>query len=249
MYGQSLLSSVYRHRELPVAITYEMDFFRCVEFKNDFYEKTVSQLHQGNLRENKPDNRFSNLFPGLKTSYWSDSVETARAEIKKHGSSNNILTFWAYDDLTSTFPTLDYSEPMVIIDGEDYRLSDLIEKSENNQKLSNQDRKLIKSIIDLNPDCLFFRSRVRKRGRNFLFFEKGFNKLSIREVRLRLGERPAKNTCRIGCAFSSDYSPSVEAYGRYFSPIAKVKMDASYLQTEEYRSRKEVKARTRLGGN
>lgn len=249
MFGQSLLSPVYKHRELPVIVTEELNFFRCVEFKDTFYGKTVSELHRGNLRENKPGNRFSNLFPGLKTSYWSDSIDTARAEIKKHGSSNNILSFWAYDDLTSTFPTLENTEPIIIINGDDYRLSDLIEKAEKGKEFTSDDKKMVDNIMALNPDCLFYRSRVKKYGHNYLFFEKGFNKLSIREVRLRLGERSAKNTCHIGCAFSSDYSPSVEAYGMYFSPIAKVKMDASYLQTEEYRSRMEIRARTRIGRN
>lgn len=249
MFGEALSSPVYVHKKLPVAMTWELNFFRCVEFKESFYGKTVSELHQGNLRENRSKNRFSNLFPGLKTSYWSDSVETARAEIKKHGSSNNILSFWAYDDITSTFPTLENAGPIVLINGEDYRLNELIEKAEKGIDLTTDDKKLLNKIMDLNPDCLFYHSRVRKNGRNYLFFEKGFNKLSIREVRLRLGERAAKNTCWIGCAFSSDYSPSVEAYGRYFSPIAKVKMDTSYLQTEEYRSRKEIRAKTRIGGS
>ena len=249
MFGQSLASPVYQHNKLPVVVTEELNFFRCVEFQDSFYGKTVSELHHGNLRENKPDNRFSNLFPGLKTSYWSDSAETARAEIKKHGSSKDILTFWAYDDLTSTFPTMVNTEPIIIINGEDYRLNELIEKAENGKELTFNDKAMLNDILELKPDCLFYRSRVKKHGRNYLFFEKGFNKLSIREVRLRLGERKAKNTCWIECAFSSDYSPSVDAYGRYFSPIAQVKMDANYLQTEEYLSRKEIRAKTRIGGN
>ena len=30
---------IYKHKDLPVYITDEFDFFRCVEFNNEFYEK------------------------------------------------------------------------------------------------------------------------------------------------------------------------------------------------------------------
>ena len=106
---------IYKHKELPVYITDEFDFFRCVEFKDDFYRKTASSLFNDNLRE--CTGRYSNLFPNQRLSYWADSAATARAEIKKHGAGNNILTFWAYDDGTSTFPTLPDQSPLVIIDG------------------------------------------------------------------------------------------------------------------------------------
>ncbi len=89
----------YRHKELPVYITEEFDFFRCVEFRDEFYGKTVSYLFNENLR--KCIGRYSKLFPNQKLSYWADSADTARLEIKKHGAENNILTFWAYDDGTS----------------------------------------------------------------------------------------------------------------------------------------------------
>ena len=30
---------IYKHKDLPVYIMDEFDFFRCVEFNNEFYEK------------------------------------------------------------------------------------------------------------------------------------------------------------------------------------------------------------------
>ena len=42
---------ICKHKELPVYITDEFNFFRCVEFKDDFYRKTASSLFNGNLRE------------------------------------------------------------------------------------------------------------------------------------------------------------------------------------------------------
>lgn len=60
--------------------------------------KTVSELHRGNLRVSRKDNRYSNIFPGQKLSYWADSPQTARAEVKKWEAGNDLLTFWAYDD-------------------------------------------------------------------------------------------------------------------------------------------------------
>lgn len=95
--------TVLKHRVLPIYKTYEFNFYRCLTFNEKFYGKTVSELHKGNLRPNTPDNRYSKLFPDKKISYWADSPITARAETKYHNRSNDLLTFWAYDDLTSTF--------------------------------------------------------------------------------------------------------------------------------------------------
>ncbi len=88
-YGRETL----KHVEFSVYMTEEFDFFRCVEFNESFYGKTASELHQGNLRICNSTNRYSGLFPGKKFSYWANSICTARKEIKKHGSSNNIITF------------------------------------------------------------------------------------------------------------------------------------------------------------
>ena len=97
---------IWKHKELPIIESHDFNFFRCLEFKGTYYGKTVSELHCGNLRVSRKDNRYSNLFPGQKLSYWADSPQTARAEIKKWGSGNNILTFWAYDDGSSFIPTI-----------------------------------------------------------------------------------------------------------------------------------------------
>ena len=77
---------IWKHQELPIIESHDFNFFRCLEFNNSYYGKTVSELHSGNLRLSRKDNRYSNLFPGQKLSYWADSPQTARAEIKKWGS-------------------------------------------------------------------------------------------------------------------------------------------------------------------
>ncbi len=50
---------IYKHITLPVYMTDEFRFFRCVRFEDGFYGKTISELHNGNLRVNKSDNRYS----------------------------------------------------------------------------------------------------------------------------------------------------------------------------------------------
>jgi len=75
---------------------------------------------------------------------------------------------------------------------------------------------------------------------NFLFFEKGFQKLSLREVRLRLGDKKGKNSNTVACAVTSDYCPIIKNYGFYFSPIAKTGINHTYTQSEEYKLRKKV---------
>ena len=85
----------------------------------------------------------------------------------------------------------------------------------------------------INPDCLVYESIRRKDGLNYLFFEKGFKKLSLKEVRLRLGDLQGKNTARICCAFGSDYTPKPESYGICFQPIARTKMQEEYFSSED----------------
>ena len=126
--NQSYGMQTLKHRRLPIYITEEFDFFRCIVFDNSFYGKTVSELHRGNLRPNNPNNRYSALFPYRRVSYWAHSPETARAEVKYHNHSNNLLTFWAYDDATSTFPTLPVDEPLVIIDGLQFGFYNILDK-------------------------------------------------------------------------------------------------------------------------
>lgn len=229
---------VYKHKELPVYITDEFDFYRCVEFQPDFYFKTASVLFNGNLR--MCTGRYSKLFPNQRLSYWADSAATAIAEIKKHGAGNNILTFWAYDDATSTFPTLPDQTQLTIIDGREYGVQELIDKVDNEVSLSNVEQKRISDLLALEPDCLAFDSRAKKGGENFIFFEKGFRKLALRQLRLRFGKNEGGSHNCIVCAETSDYIPFIDCYGKYFEPKAKRKMDKSYLLSNEYLQRKQI---------
>ncbi len=232
-YGKEIL----KHVNLPVYKTGEFDFYRCLAFNEGLYGKTVSELHAGNLREVNSNNRYASLFPGEKVSYWADSPSTARAEIKYHEKTNNLITFWSYDDATSLFPTTSDSSQLTIIDGRECGFADILRKHENGEALNSEDKIVIKKIIGCKPDCLAYPSQRAKDGVNYLFFEKGFSKLSIREVRLRLGNEKGKNTARIVCANTSDYSPTLEAYGLFFSKLAQVKMSDAYLKTDEYKVR------------
>lgn len=224
--------SILKHRKLPIYVTNEFNFYRCVTFNETFYGKTVSELHRGNLRSNTPENRHSKLFPDKKISYWADSPITARAEVKHHNHSNNLLTFWAYDDLTSTFPTLENEEPLIIIDGREAGFGLILDKVEKDKQLTDKEQNTIELISEQNPDCLVYKSLRKKGGLNYLFFEKGFNKLSIREVSLRLGDEQGRNTNRIICAGTSDYVPYPENYGMYFMPITQVKICREYKEEQ-----------------
>ena len=230
------ISQVLKHKKLPIYIAEEFDFFRCVNTDNlNFYGKTVSELHAANLRVNNLENRYSKLFPNEKISYWADSKLTALSEIKKHDGNKNYLTFWAYDDASSTFPILNSNESLVIIDGIELNFNNILQKIENDKKLTIEESKLIELIKEEKPDCLAYKSVANKNGVNFLFFEKGFKKLSLREVSLYFGERKSKNTKTIDCAITSDYKPIIENYGKCFKPIAQECMNNEYKCTEEYK--------------
>lgn len=235
--SQSYNRPVTKCKGLPVYKTDEFDFYRCLKFEDKFYGRTASKLFNGNLREST--GRYSSLFPGQKISYWADSPETARAEIKAHGADNNILTFWAYDDATSTFPTRSDQDPLVIIDGRKCGVQELIDKVDNGNQLSKSEEEYFAAILKTNPDCLAYDSHANKGGENFIFFEKGFRKLSLRELSLRFAREAGGNHNQIACACASDYFPSIEAYGKYFAPKAKVMMKQSYLESEEYQMRKQ----------
>ncbi len=235
--NQSFISEVLKHRSLPVYKTYEFDFFRCVSFNENLYGKTISELHSGNLRNNDNRGRYSKLFPDEKISYWADSKATAVAEIKRHNSNNNYLTFWSYDDASSTFPILNADDHLVIIDGRDLNFHSILLKIEKCEELTRNEKALIELISYEKPDCLAYKSVVKENGLNFLFFEKGFKKLALREVKLYLGELKSKNAKSIPCATTSDYSPSLKSYGMYFEPIVKSKYDKEYINTEEYKFR------------
>lgn len=232
--------SILMHKTLPMIKTGEFDFFRCVQFDESFYGKTISSLHSGNLRLSRKDNRYSNLFPGQKLSYWADSPETAKAEAKKWGANKNLITFWAYDDGSSFIPTVFPAQELQIIDGTQVEFNKILKKLEKNEKLSKEDYELIDAIAYQEPDCLAYESEARPGGINYLFFEHGFRKLSLREVRLNLGELKWKNRAKIVCSTSCDYTPCLSAYGEMFMPLAKVKMDLNYLSSDEYALRFDV---------
>lgn len=235
--NHSYSSQVLKHIHLPIYITEEFSFYRCVNVKDWVYGKTISKLHAGNLRSNDNKGRYSKLFPNEKISYWADSKSTALAEIKKHNGSKDYLTFEAYDDLTSTFPILNNNESLIIIDGRDLGFHNILLKIENKQNLTKEEAEIVAKIKAEKPDCLAYKSVAKKQGVNFLFFEKGFKKLALREVQLYLGERKSKNTKTVSCAITSDYMPIIEHYGKYFEPLVKLQMDKAYKDTEEYKER------------
>lgn len=232
--------SILRHNTLPMIRTGEFDFYRCVQFDNHLYGKTVSELHAGNLRLSRKDNRYSNLFPGQKLSYWADSPGTARAEAKKWGSNKNLLTFWAYDDGSSFIPTVYPIQELQIIDGTQIEFNAILKKLEKNEKLCNDEYDLLDAIARQEPDCLAYESEARSGGINYLFFEHGFRKLSLREVWINLGEFKSKNRAKIICATSSDYTPCLSAYGEMFMPKARIKKNSDYMDTDEYALRLDV---------
>ena len=166
-------------------------------------------------------------FPICKLSYWADSPATARAEIKKHGAGNNILTFWAYDDATSTFPTFPNQEPLIIIDGRKCGVQELIDKADSGIPLSKDEQRYMEELLTQEPDCIVYDSHARQSGENYIFFEKGFRKLALRQLRLRFCRSEGGCYSKIICADTCDYIPYIESYGEYFMPKVKVRMDVS----------------------
>lgn len=232
---------IYKHKKLPIIETGEFDFYRCVPFEDSFYGKTVSELHKGNLR--LTTGRYSNLFPNRKISYWASDRVIARAEVKKHGASNSLLTFFAYDDATASFPTLSKKrESLRIIDGIHFGFIEIMLKVEKGITLTNGEKKLLQQIEQKNPDCLAYESVVDCTKTNYIFFEKGFKKLAIRDVRLRIDENGKINKNRITCAGTCDYSAWLENYGEMFLPKAKTTRDPKYVLSEEYKSRKQIQS-------
>lgn len=231
---------IWKHKELPLLETNSFSFFRCLAFDEEYYGKTISELHKGNLRVSRKDNRYSNLFPGQKLSYWADSPKTARAEVKKWGAKNNLITFWAYDDGSSFIPTVYPVDNLRIIDGIHFGFEEILNKVGKHEALSNDEQNFINRIAWEEPDCLAYRSEAYKNGICYLFFEHGFKKLSLREVSLRLGDYPGKNCATITCATTSDFTPVLESYGYFFLSKAKTKYDKKYESTDEYILRRQV---------
>lgn len=233
--SQAYNMPTYKYKKLPIYITKEFDFYRCVEFKEEFYGKTASQLFNGNLRI--CSGRYSSLFPNQKISYWANSPETARAEIKKHGSGCDILTFWAYDDQSSFRPCMGNDEMLYIVDGRKCGIQDLIDKIDSGIEISKEEKKLMKDILKEPIDCIAYDSRALPGGENFIFLERGFKKLALRELRLRFGRKNGGNHNKIWCAGTCDYVPYLESYGDYFMPKCKILRDVNYQKSEEYLTR------------
>lgn len=231
---------ITKHSYLPIFEATAFNFFRRIPFIEDFYGKSVIELHNGNLRMNKSSNRYSNIFPGQKVSYWSDSTQTARAEYFHWYKSRNYLTFWAYDDGSSCIPTEYPPTPLYIIDGRDIGLNEIIKKRNSGVNLDSRETDIIDKIAYQNPDCLAYESEQIKGGTNFMFFEKGFKKLSLREVSLRLGDEPGGNHNKIICADGSDYTPYLKGYCGKFLPKAKIKYDDVAANDDEIRKKLQV---------
>ncbi len=230
----------WKHQELPIVESHDFNFYRCLEFKESYYGKTISKLHSGNLRVSRIDNRYSNLFPGQKLSYWADSPQTARAEVKKWGANNNLLTFWAYDDGSSFIPTVYPADYLRIVDGIHFGFDEILKKVGNHEELSSEEQNFIDRIALEEPDCLAYKSEAKKDGICFLFFEHGFKKLSLRKVSLRLGDYSGKNCATVTCAITSDFTPVLKGYGYFFLPKAKIKYDNNYERTDEFILRSQV---------
>ena len=233
--SQSFNIPYSKNKDFQIIQTSEFDFYRCLEFSEDFYGKTISELHAGNLRDICPDNRYASVFSGHKISYWSGDKKTAILETKKHGHCKNRITFHAYDDPSSTFPTTRY-DFLRIIDGREHEIEHALQKIEKDGSLADKEQSLIDSMMQTNPDAVVYRSVINGKE-NFIFFENGFKKISLRSVELYLGEYKSRNRNLVACAVTSDYSPVCEAYGCSFEPKARVKMNEEYLDSQEYKER------------
>lgn len=229
--AQNYNQPTFKHKDLPIFLTQEFDFFRCVEFKEEFYRVLATDLFKGNLR--KCTGRYSSLFPNQKISYWADSVMTARAEVKKHGAGCNLLTFWAYDDASSFEPCLGGDEMLYIVDGRRSGIQSLIEKIDDGKILTNEEKQMMEDILKEPIDAIAYDSKAYPGGENFIFLEKGFKKLALRELRLRFGRKDGGSHNFICCVTSGDYAPFPEAYGEYFLPKCRVERDLDYENSSE----------------
>lgn len=227
--AQSYDQPIYKHKNLPIYATKEFDFFRCVEFKEEFYDVLATDLFKGNLRN--CTGRYSSLFPNQKISYWADSKKTAQAEVKKHGADCNLLTFWAYDDASSFEPCMGNNEMLIIVDGRKSGIQSLIDKLDTGLAISDSEKRLMDDILKEQFDAIAYDSKACPGGENFIFLENGFKKLALRELCLRFGKKDGGNHASICCALTSDYTPILQSYGEYFSPKCRVKRDLNYLES------------------
>ena len=121
--------------------------------------------------------------------------------------------FQAYDDTSSTFRTILDSSGLYIINGMELEFSKILYKSENSVELSESELEIMDRIRSESPDCLVYDSHVRPNNRNYMFFERGFRKLSLRRVSLTIRENGRVNRNKVVCATSSDYYPFIKEYG------------------------------------
>ena len=235
--SQAYERPTYKHKKYPIFITDEFDFYRCVKFEDSFYGKTASELFNANLRDT--EGRYASLFPGQKVSYWADSPETARAEIKKHGTVKDLLTFWAYDDASSFIPILGSDEFLKILDGRKSGIQYLIDKIDSGKALTDKEKSIMTDILLEDIDAISYDSHAIEGGENYIFLERGFKKLALRQLRLRFGRENGGGHCRIVCADTSDYMPSTKNYGYMFMPKARIVFNHEYLESVEYKTRYE----------
>lgn len=158
---------------------------------------------------------------------------TARAEVKKHGAGCNLLTFWAYDDASSFEPCLGGEEMLCIVDGRSSGIQKLIMKVDKGSELTSEEKKIIDDILKEPIDAIAYDSEAYPGGENFIFLERGFKKLALREIRLRFGRKDGGGHNFICCAASSDYTPYPKEYGKFFLPKCKVGYDVNYENSEE----------------
>ncbi len=230
--SQAYNRPTYQFDGLPIFETGEFDFFRCVEFNECFYGKTVYELHKGNLRFS--NGRYSSLFPNQKISYWAGSKRTSIKEMRAHNKGKDYICFWAYDDGTSTFPLYGKRENLLILDGrKQYGIAELINKAGKGISLTKNENSFLDRVMQQKPDCLAYSSFANDGGENFIFFESGFKKLAIREVQLSLNGCKNRNT--ITCAVSCDYNPFPESYAESFQPIARVETNKDFLDSKEFK--------------
>ena len=229
--AQNYNQPTYKHKKFPIYLTKEFDFYRCVEFKKDFYGVLATDLFKGNLRE--CTGRYSSLFPNQKISYWADSIDTAIKEVRKHGAGGNLLTFWAYDDASSFEPCLGNYEMLYIVDGRRTGIQNIIDKIDNGLEITNREKEMMQDILKEPIDAIAYESKACKGGENFIFLEKGFKKLALRELRLRFCKKDGGSHNYICCAASGDYIPIPSAYGKYFMPKCRVLTDQNYESSAE----------------
>lgn len=224
-------------KDYPIFNTYEFTFYRCIPFKEEFYGKTISELHSGNLRAPNSENRYSKLFPNQHISYWSGNKETAIKESCKHSGSKDVLVFEAYDDTSSFVPTITEEKGLLIVDGRTGQIAEIIKKFEEIDEISEKDVLFFDEMMKHKPDAMVYTSVVNNSDENFIFFENGFRKLSLHTVELFLNGRKSRNHNKVTCATGCDYSPILKSYGYSFEPIAKTKYHPEYEKTMEYKSR------------